>query len=45
MVTVAPPVGPTDNGLMDYDGACNDICPSGFEDGSAPLKLTYRARV
>jgi len=33
LVVVAPPMGPSDSGLMDFDGACNDICPSGFEDG------------
>ena len=33
IVTVTPPTGPSDSGIMDYDGACNDLCPTGFEVG------------
>ena len=33
IVTVTPPSGPSDNGLMDFDGACNNLCPTGFEAG------------
>ena len=32
IVTVTPPSGPSDTGIMDYDGACNSLCPTGFED-------------
>ena len=33
IVTVTPPSGPSNDGLMDYDGACNNLCPTGFEVG------------
>jgi alpha-tubulin suppressor-like RCC1 family protein len=33
MVTLAPPTGPSDSGTLDFDGACNDLCPEGFDLG------------
>jgi alpha-tubulin suppressor-like RCC1 family protein len=33
IVTLAPPTGPSNNGMLDYDGACNDLCPEGFDIG------------
>jgi len=33
IVTVTPPSGPSDSGIMDFDGACNNLCPTGFEQG------------
>ena len=30
---VSPPSGPSDSGVMDYDGACVDLCPTGLVVG------------
>ena len=36
IVTLAPPTGPSNSGIglgVPYDGACNDLCPDGFDLG------------
>lgn len=40
IVTLAPPTGPSDSGVLDFDGACNDLCPEGLDIGCSCSSIT-----